>query len=295
MFKTPFGPIPHPVSCSPVRPLTTDHRPSPTVIFTSIIAAVLVALLLMPSAQAAPWVGKDFRGKDCEGFQGTAGTLDYLHRGNPRVASSLALTEEHHFNEDVETLRKGITTDPMGDVDFVLRSFPNHHRALYTSMQYRLKHRKWPNKAKWQPAECYYQRAINFSPRDLTVHTQFAILQYKFKQYKGALESYQIADRLSPEDPLLMYNMALTMVKLKKYKDAKAVAEKVYATGFPLPGLRNKLITAGHWKDETSAETLEDKAQKLEEERGRKAAAAADEASKEGPPSTGKPEASGSS
>lgn len=245
------------------------------------IALALTTFFSASTAQAAPWVGEDFRGKECEGFQGTAGTHNYLHRGNPRIASMLALTEEHHFNEDVETLRKGITTEPMGDVDFVLRSFPNHHRALYTAMQYRLKHRKWPKKAKWQTAECYYQRAINFAPRDLTIHSQYAILQYKFKKYKGALETYQAADKLNPDDPLLMYNMALTMVKLKKYKDAKKVAERVYATGFPLPGLRNKLITAGHWKDETSAETLEDKAQKLEAERKAAESASTPEANAE--------------
>lgn len=232
------------------------------------LTAVLGTLLLTATpAQAAPWVGKDFHGRDCEGVQGTAGTHDYLNRGNPKMANLLALTHRHHFNEDVEALRAGITTEPIGDVDFVLRSFPNHHRALYTSMQYRLKHRKWPKKSKWQPAECSYQRAINFSPRDLTIRSQYAILQYKFRKYEDALETYRAADKLNPDDPLLQYNMALTMVKLKKYKEARAVAEKVYASGFPLPGLRNKLITAGHWKDETSPETLDEKAAKLEKQR----------------------------
>ncbi|MFK7734210.1 MAG: tetratricopeptide repeat protein [Pseudomonadales bacterium] len=228
------------------------------------VATLALALLLAPNAQAKEWVGKDFRGKNCEGEQGTAGAHDYLHRGfKKNVAGLLKLTERHHYNEDVENLVKGLTTEPMGDTDFVLRSFPNHHRALQTAMKYRLKRKKWSPKEKWPPAECYYQRAINFSPRDLTVHLQYAILQYKMKKYTGALKTYQAADKLNPNDPLLLYNMALTMIKVKKYKQAKAVAKRVYATGFPLPGLRNKLITAGHWKDETSAETLEDKAKKL--------------------------------
>jgi tetratricopeptide (TPR) repeat protein len=226
------------------------------------VVGLCVAGILAPGASAAPWVGQDFQGNDCEGFQGTAGTHDYLHRYRPRVAGFLALTEEHHFNEDVEALRKGMTTEPMGDIDFVLRSFPNHHRALYSAMQYRLKHPRWPKNAKWQKAECYYHRAVNFSPRDLTVRSQFAILQYKFKKYEDALESYRAADKLNPDDPLLLYNMGLTLVKLKKFQEAKVVADRVYAMNFPLPGLRNKLVTAGYWEDETTPDSLEDKAEK---------------------------------
>lgn len=214
-------------------------------------------------AAAAPWVGDNFHGKPCEGFQGTAGTADYLRRANPRIAASLALTEEHHFNEDVESLRKGITTEPMGDIDFVLRSFPNHHRALFSAMQWRIKNRNFPKTVKWQPAECYYQRAIAFSPHDLTIRTQYAILQYKFKKFNEALETYEELDRLNPHDPLVEYNMALTMLRVGKFKKAAVIAERVYKTGFPLPGLRNKLRKAGHWKDETSPETLDDKAAEL--------------------------------
>jgi len=234
--------------------------------------AFCLAASFATQLQAAQWVGEDFQGNECEGFQGTAGTRDYLQRFQPRVASFLALTEEHHFNEDVEALRKGMTAEPMADIDFVLRSFPNHHRALYSAMQYRLQHKKrWPKNAKWQKAECYYNRAVNFSPRDLTIRSQFAILQYKFKKFEDALESYQAADRLNPHDPLLLYNMGLTLVKLKRFDEAKQLADRVYAVGFPLPGLRNKLITAGYWKDETTSESLEEKAAKLRKEMDEKA------------------------
>lgn len=231
-------------------------------------ATLVLALCFAPTAHSMDWVGKDFRGKECEGNQGTAGAHDYLHRGYKKaVAGLLELTERHHYDEDVESLKKGLTTDPIGDTDYVLRSFPNHHRALLTTSNYRLKRKKWKKTEKYPPSECYYQRAIAFSPRDLTIHLQYAILQYKFKKYKGALTTYQAADKLNPNDPLLMYNMALTMVKLKKFQHAKTIANKVYATGFPLPGLKNKLITAGYWKDETSAETLEDKAEKLRQKK----------------------------
>ena len=243
---------------------------TPTIQFVTrfpLLAAITWCLAGLPlQSQAAAWVGEDFQGNECDGGQGTAGTRDYLKRHEPRAAAFLAMTEEHHFNEDVEALRKGITSEPMGDIDFVLRAFPNRHRALYSAMQYRLKHQKrWPGGA-WQKAECYYNRAINFRPRDITVHTQFALLQYKFKKFEGALESYETVNKLNPNDPLVLYNIGLTLVKLKRFDDAKLMADRVYGLGFPLPGLRNKLITAGYWEDETSPETLADKAAKLQEE-----------------------------
>ena len=38
-------------------------------------------------------------------------------------------------------------------------------------------------------------------------------------------------------------------VKKKEYEKASAHAQKAYALGFPLPGLKNKLKAAGKWKE----------------------------------------------
>lgn len=211
-----------------------------------------------------PWVGETFSGKKCEGRHGPSGTHDYLHRGHPSLVGLLETVENAHFTEGVESLTEGATTEPMGDINWVLMTFPNHHRALYSAMQFRLRHKRWPQKSKGLPAECYYQRAIKFSPTDLTVYSQYAFLQNKFRKYEGAVKTYEAADRLFPGDALINYNMALNLVKLKRFKQARKIAEKVYPTGFPLQGLKNMLRRAGHWEDETSPETLEDKAAKLQ-------------------------------
>ena len=34
-----------------------------------------------------------------------------------------------------------------------------------------------------------------------------------------------------------------------QYQEAKVHAGQAYERGFPLPGLRNKLLEAGHWKE----------------------------------------------
>jgi len=89
---------------------------------------------------------------------------------------------------------------------------------------------------------------MNFSPKDPVAFTMYAVLLHKVKQYKNALEVYRMANKLLPNDMLTQYNMGLVLVELKKYKEAEEVAKVVYAAGIPLPGLKNKLIAANHWK-----------------------------------------------
>ena len=57
------------------------------------------------------------------------------------------------------------------------------------------------------------------------------------------------ASRLAPEQATIQYNLGLMYVKKKEYEKASAHAQKAYALGFPLPGLKNKLKAAGKWKE----------------------------------------------
>lgn len=220
--------------------------------FLTVVLGLLITLAGIPAhanESAEKVVAKTFEGRPCPELSNSTGKYwNYLHQTDKRTNAKLKMIEKHHFSEGVENLTQGITTKPIGDINFVLAHFPNHHRALHSAMKYRLRHKKWPKDSKGQPAECYYQNAIAFSPRDVKVHVQYALLQYKFKRYEGALKSYKRAIALSPGDQLLEYNVGLTLTKLKRYKQANEVARKVYATGFPLPGLRNILKSAGQWE-----------------------------------------------
>ena len=196
----------------------------------------------------AAWVGKNFHGQKCQGFHGTVGTYDYLKRNE--FLGLLANMHEHHFSPGVENLTQGLSSSPMGDIDFILRTVPNHHRAMASAIKFRNRNPVWPPSTKGMPAECYLQRAIKFSPNDVTMHYQYAMLQQNFKQHAGAAKSYQEVERLSPGDPIVQYNLALALVEIKQYKQARKIAENLYAQKFPLPGLKRKLIAAGYWKPE---------------------------------------------
>jgi tetratricopeptide (TPR) repeat protein len=198
----------------------------------------------------APWVGNVVNGPKCDGGQIPYGPYDYRLRD--QFSAELQIVEDNHFDADVESLTNGISSTPLDDIHYTLQAWPNHHRALNTAVRYRLQ-----NKGKWSfealghqggyPAECYLQRAINFSPKDPIPYMLHGLLMHKMKEFAKALESYRVATQLLPNDIITQYNMGLTLVALKKYKEAKQVADRVYSTSFPLPGLKNKLIAAGHW------------------------------------------------
>jgi Flp pilus assembly protein TadD len=71
----------------------------------------------------------------------------------------------------------------------------------------------------------------------------------KAGQADKATEQLKEAINLQPEDPNVNYNLGLLYVQKKDYEQAKIYAKKAYELGFPLPGLKNKLMEAGKWED----------------------------------------------
>lgn len=210
----------------------------------------------------APWVGTTLRGEKCEGGQVPFGPYDYLQRAS--LQGQLEVVEENHFTPNVESLQSGNTTTAMGDIHYTLQTWPNHHRALNSAFKFRLKHRElWNKPANLQsyPAECYLQRAMNFSPNDPVAFLLYGMLMHQMKQYDKALNAYKTAVKLQPGDLITQYNMGLTLVAMKKYAEAKAIAQHVYSKGFPLPGLKRKLAeverTAGAAKPTAAKKPLQ--------------------------------------
>ncbi|MBK6737186.1 MAG: tetratricopeptide repeat protein [Haliea sp.] len=197
------------------------------------------------SADPAPWVGQTLTGEKCVGNYVSFGPHDYLRRA--QLPAELEVVERAHFTPEVERLEHGNTSEAINDIAYTIGAWPNHHRALYSAMRYRMVLWEWPEDAQIPPAECQLQRAIAFSPNDPVPYMMFGMLLHKAQKYDAALVSYQQANRLRPDDVLTLYNMGLTLVELKKYDEALQAAKTAYAAGIPLPGLKNKLIAAGQW------------------------------------------------
>jgi len=197
----------------------------------------------------APWVGESLKGIPCRGESENFGPFDYLQR-HSRM-SELRIVEKHHFGPQVEQLIGGMRTgDPKSvpsEIHYTLKAWPNHHRALNSIIQYQLIKLGGKKFTRFPPAECYLQRAIKFSPEDGTTRMLYANLLQRTGHKKSALKQYEKALALKPKGVQVKYNLALLLVDLKKYERAKGYATDLYAKGFPLPGLKNKLKKAGYW------------------------------------------------
>ena len=221
------------------------------------LGSISSVVLAWKADKLSPWVGETLEGKPCAGLLVGFGPYDYLQRAS--LPGALEVVEESHFNEDVESLKNGQTSSIVNDIHYTLSAWPNHHRALNSIRRYRLERMgAWPDDATVPPAECYLRRAMKFSPNDPRPYMMYGLLMHKAAQYDEALLAYQAVIRLLPNDIMTQYNMGLTLVALEKYPEAQAIAEKVYAAGIPLPGLKRKLIEAGHWKSPADAVARKD-------------------------------------
>ncbi|MCP5243631.1 MAG: tetratricopeptide repeat protein [Burkholderiales bacterium] len=175
------------------------------------------------------------------------GPFDYT---DPTKKEQLNVVERHHFDRNVENLISGLSGANIGgDLNYTLIAFPNHHRALNAMSRLSLKTKtSKPRGAKYSVL-CFFDRAIRFRPRDAMVRTVFSNHLLKENKLDMALEQLQIAADLEPDNPTTNYNLGLLYLKKKNYEKALYHAKKAYAQNFPLPGLRNRLVAAGKWKE----------------------------------------------
>lgn len=203
-------------------------------------------MITLPSGLAAQVVG------NCGSLANGYGPYDYT---NPEhFTSKLPIVEEGHFDSGVERLvghaGKG-NGDAMlaGDIDYTLRAFPNHHRALYTMLRYYVDMVPQGAGRLRYSADCYFLRAIQLAPTDATVRLLQGIYFLKTDDPEDARKSFDVALELAPESAETHYNAGLGYVELKEYDLAMKHALRAYELGYPLMGLKNKLKRLGVWVD----------------------------------------------
>lgn len=160
--------------------------------------------------------------------------------------------EANHFNRDVQTLKKGQTGILPLDIAYVLSQIPNHHGALAAIGKWERQNGYRPDmeERKVYSADCFYRRALLFTPSDPTVHMLYGIHQYLTGDLQAALKEYLIAKSYDPDHVELNYNLGLLYVDLGDYEAARNAARDAYAGGFPLSGLKSKLARLGEWNED---------------------------------------------
>lgn len=137
---------------------------------------------------------------------------------------------------------------------YTLEHYPNHHRALASMAKLGLRLKSAQPPGARYTVSCYFERAIAYAPQDVTARMVFGNYLLAMGQDGPALEQLDAASRMAPDQATIQYNLGLMYVKKKEYEKASAHAQKAYALGFPLPGLKNKLKAAGKWKEPPAPE-----------------------------------------
>ena len=198
----------------------------------------------------------------CGDLQNAFGPFDYTDP-SIRVHESgigdnkLHLVESAHFYEAIEDLTQGETDMQLllHHLDYTLRVFPNHHRALYAVMRLEDElggkipqhHFRNVGSSYERTPDCFFDRAVRFRPNDPTVHLLRGIYYHWLNQFDKAMEAYRQSETLYPKSADLKYNLGLLFIDRAEYETARKYAKEAYDLGHTQIGLREKLTQAGYW------------------------------------------------
>ena len=204
------------------------------------LVIVIFGFLLSTRGQAWAEVS-DFA---CGSLQNAYGPFDY--RSDKAM---LPIVEGAHLTPEVVNLVKGKSGYLGGDIDYTLRAFPNHPTALMAMVRLAAKEKKPKPQGAHYSVECYLYRANRFRSNDAMVKMIYATYLSKNGRSSEALKYLDEAAALKEDNANLNYNIGLVYLDLKQYDKALSYAHRAYDSGFPLPGLRDRLKKIGKWSE----------------------------------------------
>jgi tetratricopeptide (TPR) repeat protein len=158
------------------------------------------------------------------------------------VTGGIKVVDQYHLGPCEKRLGARDYPRAMGECNFILKIFPNHPIALPLMSQIC---------EQWKSPTCmlddYFRNAIAINPKAPETYVIVGIHLHRVGQYSKAIENYQRALQLDPNLMNAHYNLALAYLKTKQFDLANDHAQRAYALGASLPGLRHMLEEAGHW------------------------------------------------
>ncbi|CAN5731171.1 hypothetical protein BH11PSE8_BH11PSE8_06380 [soil metagenome] len=181
----------------------------------------------------------------CGSLQNAYGPLDYrTDRGE-----KLKIVEDYHFGPAVEALIRGVSSSVGADLDYTLRAFPNHHRALLAIMRLGEKTKSQTPTGAHFSVECYFDRAIRFRPDDTTVRMIYAMFLYSKAREADAAKQLEVANQLAEDNAFTHYNIGLVYFDNRDYQRALEQAHRAIELGFSRTELKEKLAAVGKWSE----------------------------------------------
>jgi tetratricopeptide (TPR) repeat protein len=208
----------------------------------------------VPAKKADAMQGAATPEEECGSLFNSVGPFDYRTRhSTPQRDWDDKDTTRNHFDPAMTRMRSGeLSQRVLADFDFLLREYPNHYPTLEALIDYDLRGGKIYT---YRTTECYFERARRFQPDDVTVLLYEAFYFTKKNEPKKAFVSYEKALALAPDSADVNYNIGLWYERNGEYDKALHYAHIAYAMGYPLPGLRDKLVRAGKWREDEPANT----------------------------------------
>lgn len=218
-------------------------------LFRSSLPMFLGAFLFVGNGYS--WAGE----ADCGSLKNHYGPFDY----RTASAETRDVVERVHFTPVVEQLRGGQNwINPSQDLSYTLGVFPNHHRALMSLIRYAKKtNSEHPDGMKISVA-CRFDRAERFAKNDAMVRALHGVYLMQKEEKEEAVKKFEEAIEMAGDNANIYYNLGLAYFELKDFDKALSSAHRAYRLGFQLPGLRNKLIKAGKWRDLPAQKTDDD-------------------------------------
>ena len=203
-----------------------------------------MVVLLMATAMCAPaWAQSG--DSNCGPIQNPYGPYDYR-----TDRDKLPIVELFHFKPEAEALIRGEGGTAVGsELDYVLRAFPNHHRALLsmTKLGEKLKSAK-PYGAHYS-VDCYYERAVRFRGDDVVVRMLYAKFLVKNGREPEAVQHLDRVAVLAGDNAFTHFNLGLIYVDMKLYDKALVEAQRASELGFPRTDLQDQLKAVGKWQE----------------------------------------------
>lgn len=155
----------------------------------------------------------------------------------------LRTVERYHVVPAQEKIRTKFYSAARGDLDFVLRYFPNHPKGLLLLAQMCA-----DGVTQHCDLDFVFEKAIATNPNVAGTYVTQGVYLHRVKRYREAIASYQRALAIDPNSLNGHYNLGLAYLETKQYDLANQEAQRAYALGAPFPGLRDRLKQSGQWK-----------------------------------------------
>lgn len=159
--------------------------------------------------------------------------------------------ESFHLEPGRQELKSKRFKAALDHAEFMLRYYPNHPQALDLLSQICV---SWGSNPRCD-ADAAFELAIARRPEASRTYLVYGIHLQRVKRVDDAVRNYKRAIDLDPGSMNAHYNLGLAYESQKKYALANDAAQRAYALGAQLPGLRDKLKAVNAWRVTVSEPT----------------------------------------